>query len=319
MIYRLEIARSLAQAMRNDPKVLLLGEGVTDPKGIFGTTLEARERFPERVMETPLSENMITGACLGLALEGWKPVLVHARCDLLMTAMEHMVNTIAKWRHVHLDRPISLVVRALVGRGWGQGPNHSQALHAMFAHVPGLRVLYPVDPGSVASWLDDALSCGWPTLIMEPRRLYEVEALDYPNWQRPDVYLVTFGDVVLDAAVAAQQLDGMGIKAQVYPIEDVTCMALPEDNVPTVVADTGHLFCGAAAEVVARLTERGNTRTRRVGPPFTTLPTSARLEQAWYPSAGQIRAAVGELLDIETSSPLPQVVTSGDDGFKGPF
>ena len=142
MIYRLEIGRALAQAMQNDSKVLIFGEGVAKSAGIFGTTLEPAERFPERVTETPLSESMITGACLGLALEGWKPVLVHARGDWLMTAMEHMVNTIAKWRQVHQDRPFSLVIRALVGRGWGQGPNHSQALHAMFAHVPGLRVLY---------------------------------------------------------------------------------------------------------------------------------------------------------------------------------
>ena len=92
MIYRLEVAKALSQAMQNDPKVLLMGEGVVKPTGIFGTTLEAAEKFPDRVMETPLSESMLTGACLGLALEGWKPVFVHARTDWLPTAMEHLVK-----------------------------------------------------------------------------------------------------------------------------------------------------------------------------------------------------------------------------------
>ena len=127
-------------------------------------------------METPLSENMITGACLGLALEGWKPILVHARCEMMMPAMEHMVNSIPKWRAVHRDRHFALVVRAQVGRGWGQGPNHSQALHAMFAHLPGLRVLYPVQPADYSHWLEDIL--GW-SLVNQIARYNEVEALTY--------------------------------------------------------------------------------------------------------------------------------------------
>ena len=316
-MYRLEIAKALAQAMQNDPNVLIFGEGVTDPKGIFGTTSEAASRFPDRVIETPLSENMITGACLGLALEGWKPVLVHARCDLLMTAMEHMVNTVAQWRHVHRNRSFSMVIRALIGRGWGQGPNHSQAFHSMFAHVPGLRVLYPVNPESVASMLEDALSCGWPTLVLEPRRLYETESLSYPNWDNPDVFIVSFGDVVLDAALAAQELNQSGIKAQVFPIEDVSSMSVPKANIPVVVADTGHLFCGSTAEVMARLLEQGNTNVKRVGPPFTALPTSVVLERDWYPSSGDIITAVDELLG--TNTVIRNTTTVSDEKFHGPF
>jgi len=317
MKYRVEMANALVESLRRDPKAIILGEGVTDPKGVFGTTLEAHQQFPERVLETPLSENMITGACLGLALEGWKPILVHARCDMIMPAMEHMVNSVAKWRAVHRDRPISLVVRAVVGRGWGQGPNHSQAFHAMFAHVPGLRVLYPVHPSTVGFWLDEALSCGWPTVILEPRRLYEVETVHYPDWDKPDVYLVTFGDVVLDAAKVAWEMDKVGVKAQVYPIEDVSRMDVPGADAPVVVADTGHLFCGAAAEVAARLAEAGNTKVKRVGPPFLPLPTSAALEQNWYPSPGDIAKGVAELLDVSLA-PL-QATAVGDEGFKGPF
>ena len=109
----------------------------------------------------------------------------------------------------------------------------------------------------------------------------------------------------------------MGIKAQVHPIEDVGAMSLPEDNAPVVVVDTGHLFCGAAAEVMACLAERGNARTKRVGPPFTPLPTSLKLEQEWYPSVGQVLGAVGDLLDLTAT--VPQVMPASDNWFKGPF
>lgn len=317
MKYREEIAMALASTLRRDPKALILGEGVADPNGIFGTTFEAAQQFPDRVMETPLSENMMTGACLGLALEGWKPIYVHARCDFLMLAMEHMVNTSAKWRAIHKDRTFTMVVRALVGRGWGQGPNHSQAFHSMFAHVPGLRVLYPVQPANISHWINVAFTCGSPTLILEPRRLYEIESLDYPTWPQPDVFIATFGDVVLDAALAAKELSNIGIKAQVYPIEDVSTMPLPDENVPTVVADTAHLFCGAAAEVVARLAERGNTKVKRIGPPFMALPTSAALEREWYPSVADLVDGVCNLLDINAFQTA--AVNTGDDAFRGPF
>jgi pyruvate/2-oxoglutarate/acetoin dehydrogenase E1 component len=317
MKYREEMANALLKAMNDDPNVLIMGEGVADPKGIFGTTLEAFRQFPQRVMETPLSENMLTGACLGLALEGWKPILVHARCEFIMVSMEHLVNTIAKWSSVHQGRQFSLVIRALVGRGWGQGPNHSQAFHAMFAHVPGLRVLYPVDPRKINHWVSDAISSGGATIILEPRRLYEAESIDYPTWERPDAFIVTFGDVVLDAALAAVELEKVGIKAQVFPIEDVSAMPIPEDDVPVVVADTGHLFCGATAEVVARLAERGNSKIKRVGPPFVALPTSAALESEWFPSVSDLFDAVCDLLDRPET--LPRVALAGDTEFRGPF
>lgn len=317
MKYREEMAAALLRAMQEDSKVLVLGEGVTDPKGVFGTTLQCSKKFPERVVETPLSENMITGACLGMALEGWKPVFVHARCDFMMLAMEHMVNTSAKWRDVHDSKGLTFVARGLVGRGWGQGPNHSQAFHAMFAHVPGLRVLYPVDPANVAHWLNVALTCGSPTIMLEPRRVYEFETLDYSIVDNPDIFIVTFGDVVLDAAKAAEELLKSGVKAQVHPIEDVTAMQIPQTNAPVIIADTGHLFCGATAEVAAQLAEGGNSRIKRVGPPFIPLPTSMPLEKEWYPSVADILEAANRLLDIEV--PISEAVMVNDLSFRGPF
>jgi len=319
MKYRESLAKSLVDAMTNDPKVVILGESVTDPKGIFGTTLPSAQMFPDRVIEIPVSENMITGACLGLALEGWKPVLVHSRCEFMMVAMENMINTAAKWGAVHSERPFTMVFRALIGRGWGQGPNHSQAFHSMFAHVPGFRVLYPVLPDRVTYWMNEALSWNGPTVIFEPRRVYELESLEYPNWDDPDIYLVTFGDIVVDAVAAANELKERGIKAQVHPVEDVSALELPKENLPTVICDTAQLAFGASAEVVARLAERGNIKIKRVGPPFMPLPTSMPLEKEWYPTPGDILSAAYGLLDVQPDAGVPAIANALDDSFKGPF
>jgi len=97
----------------------------------------------------------------------------------------------------------------------------------------------------------------------------------------------------------------------------VTAMPVPVDNVPVVIADTGHLFCGATAEVTARLVELGNTKIKRVGPPFVPLPTSAALEKKWYPKVGDLFGAVCGLLDVPAN--FPEVAVAGDAAFKGPF
>ena len=252
MIYRLEIARSLAEAMQDDPKVLIFGEGVTDPKGIFGTTREAAVRFPDRVMETPLSENMITGACLGLALEGWKPVLVHARCDLLMTAMEHMVNTVAQWRHVHRDRSFSFVIRALIGRGWGQGPTHSQNLQAWFAHIPGLKVVMPTTAADAKGLLLSSIFDDNPVVFLEHRWLHNQEGyVPEGDVREPlgkakllhkgnDLSIVSMSYMTVEALHAVEHMEPQGIFCDVLDLRTIS--PLDWEMVFNSVRKTGRLL-----------------------------------------------------------------------------
>ena len=164
--------------------------------------------------------------------------------------------------------------------------------------------------------MTEAITGDAPAVFLEPRRMYEIETIEYPNWESPDAYAITFGDAVLDAAQVAVNLETKGIKLQVYPIEDVSALDLPEDDVPTVVVDTGHISFGAAAEVSARLAERGNHRVKRIGPPFVALPTSSILEDEWYPSMDDISSAICKLLDI---APTTVDYRPPDDGFIGPF
>ena len=308
MNYREALADSLCQAMADDDRVLCLGVGVADCKGIFGTTKEVAQRYPDRVVETPLSEHTLTGACVGLALEGYKPVLVHARADFLMLAMEHLVNTAAKWNASHgRTKPLPMVVRAIIGRGWGQGPQHSQNFASWLAAAPGLNILAPVTVKRAQYSIQDALVTGKPTVIFESRRLFETE-LDCPDAieaESTDIILLTVGDIVLDALAAVPLLRQVGIEAAVRPVEALTAQWLRRDRLkPYIICDTGFGFVQSVAD--------GSL----VCPEFRPCPTAASQEAEWYPSVDDIVRAACLRFSKLPPAPAGKIPL---DAFRGPF
>ena len=142
------IRDALWTALQTDPAVICYGLGVTDPKGVFGTTLGLEAAFgSDRVFDMPTAENAMTGIGIGAALGGLRPVMTHQRLDFALLSMDQIVNNAAKWRFMFGGRRgVPLTVRMILGRGWGQGPTHSQNLQAWFAHVPGLKVVMPATP-----------------------------------------------------------------------------------------------------------------------------------------------------------------------------
>src|SRR3989344_7593997 len=135
------IREATDQAMVDDQRVIIIGEGVPDPKGIFGTTLALRETFgSERVWDMPVSENALTGICIGAAVSGMRPILTHQRADFALLSLDQIMNNAAKWHYMFGGQvSVPLVIRMVVGHGWGQGTQHSQHLQALFAHIPGLK------------------------------------------------------------------------------------------------------------------------------------------------------------------------------------
>ena len=156
----------------SDPKALIFGVGVNDgAKYIFATTKRAAEAYPDRVIETPLSETMLTGAMVGLAADGWHPTLVHARADFLYLSGEHLLNTAATFRMIH-GKACPITVRAIIGRGWGNGPMHTKAPLRMF-DVPGIDLFTPKSAQGIYDAMTNAVCTGNPTVIMEQRHLYD--------------------------------------------------------------------------------------------------------------------------------------------------
>ncbi|MEW6489711.1 MAG: transketolase C-terminal domain-containing protein, partial [Thermodesulfobacteriota bacterium] len=306
-------------ALEADPAVFLLGEGIDDPGGVFGTTLGLKERFGDRVMDTPIAENGMTGVALGAALAGMRPVAIHMRVDFLPMAMDQIVNHAAKWSYMtggHVRAP--LTIRAIVGRGWGSAAQHSQSLQALFAHVPGLRVLLPASPRDAKGMLLESIFGEQPTIFLEHRWLYDhrqavpEERYEVPAGQAAvlrqggDVTLVASSQMVLEALEAADTLGAEGISAEVLdlrsvrPLDRDAVLASVRRTGRLVVADNGWGPCGVAAEVAAIAAEGAfealRAPVRRVTLPDVPTPASAPLEKAYYPGAAEIAAAARGIL-----------------------
>ena len=280
MLYKNAISQAMVDALRNDERVVIIGQNVTTPHGVFGTVSEAARLFPKRVLEMPISETMMTGACVGLAMEGWKPILVQPRADFSLFSFEHLINTAAKFNFLH-GEPLPFIMRCVVGRGWGQGPVHSQSWHHLLAQIPGLDVFMPVLPGRYHRWLKSALESGTPTIIFEPRRLYDHDLLgmsDQKYYPLPDITIFALGDMVLEGYEAVKVLEGMGVRPNLHVWEHV--VELPSTDHPYLLVDT----------VVHR------PSPGIVSPPFIPQGASVPMERMWYPSARDIVVRVCQLL-----------------------
>lgn len=309
------ISDSIVGLMERDGRVVLLGEGVADPKGVFGTCLEACKRFPKRVIETPLSETMLTGACVGMAMEGLFPLYVHARFDFALFCFEHLINSAAKL--AALGRPCPMVLRCIVGRGWGQGPTHSQTFHGMLAQVPGLRMFAPATPKQYKEAIQATTRANGPVIIMEPRRLYNQTLEQWMWWSHPQVQIVTVGDTLLDALEAQSILMRVGVKANLIPCAQLGLDCLPPGplDLPTVIVDMGVGAWGL-------MTTYHYPRCKVVAGSFSPTPASPEEEADWYPRPADIVAAACQLLDRPMpldDAQVPQDKPKADMPQGGPF
>lgn len=321
--YREAIREALAQALERDPRVFLIGEGIDDPGGVFGTTVGLKDRFgAERVMDMPIAENALTGVANGAAMTGTRPVLIHMRVDFLPMAMDQIVNHAAKWSYMTGGRvKVPLTMRAVIGRGWGSAAQHSQSLQALFAHIPGLRVLMPASPYDAKGMLLAAIAGDGPSLIIEHRWLYDQKegVPEEPYFVLPgkalvrregrDVTIAATSYMVYESLRAAGELEKAGISAEVIDLRSMQPLdgKLIVDSVRKtgrlIAADTGWKLCGMTAEVAALAAEHAHDRlkapVRRVCLPASPTPASHELEKAYYPTFEDIVRTAKEMMGKE--------------------
>jgi acetoin:2,6-dichlorophenolindophenol oxidoreductase subunit beta len=332
------------QEMARDASVVVFGLDVDDPKAIQGTTRGLLEKYgPERVFGTPLSEDAMTGAAIGMALAGLRPIHVHIRMDFLLLAINQLVNVAAKSRFMYGGRAqVPLVVRSMIGKSWGQGAQHSQGLHSLFMHVPGIKVVAPSTPYDAKGCLTAAIRDDDPVLFVEHRMLHfqkgpapEESYVVEPGKSRitvpgEDVTLVGISWMQVECLRAAKYLEEVGVRAEVIdpiwlsPLDVDTIVESVERTGRLLVVDTAWLNCGAAAEIVARVAERlqgvRDLRLKRMGFAPTTCPTTPVLEESFYPNARTIAAAARDLVEGGPSGWLPaERADLQDIEFKGPF
>lgn len=314
------------QVLREDEKTFILGLGASDPKGMFGTNLGLVEEFGnQRVMDAPLSENTLTGVSIGMAAMGFKPILVHHRLDFTLTAFEQMVNQAAKWFFNSAGKShLPLLIRMVVGRGWGQGPTHGQSLQTMFAHIPGLKVIMPATPQDAGDMIVGGINDGNPVIYIEHRWLHGIKSgvtqpftsykIGLARISKPgnDFTIVANSYSVVDSLLAARFLEHKGVSCEVIDMRSI----LPWDKdlilksiaktKRVLIADTGHISFGVTGEIISTIVEelwgQLDSKPLRVGFPDIPVPSASGLSKDYYPGPAEIAMKICNSIGIVLSA-----------------
>lgn len=334
---------AMRQEMERDPAVFVYGIGVPDHKAIFGSTLGLLEQFgPDRCFDTPLCEETMTGFGLGAAINGMRPIHIHIRVDFLLLAMNQLVNMVSNYTYSTGGKfKVPLVIRAVIGRGWGQGYQHSKSLHSYFAHIPGLKVVLPTTPNDAKGLLISAIRDDNPVIFLEHRWLYwavgEVPESSYTIpigegnilRQGSDVTVVAISWMNVEALKAAEILERYGVSVEIVdprtiaPFDDTLVIGSVSKTGHCIVAENDWLDCGFSAEVAARVSEkcfgRLKSPVKRIGFAATPCPTVRCLENEFHPNAVNIIRAVEEKLGLDPIDLSKEDFYSHERRFKGPF
>lgn len=339
--YSQALSEGMVQEMEVNPDIFITGIAVDYPSGIFGSTTEAYKRFgASRVFDAPAMENALTGICIGAAAVGKRPIIVHPRVDFMYLSFDMLLQLAAKWRYMYGGNAgqVPIVIRAIIGRGWGQGATHSQSIQAPLAHFPGLTVVMPAFPADAKGLMISALRHTGPTVILEYRTLYDTVG-DVPEdpvavplgkanvvRQGKDITIVASSYMAYEAVHAADELQKHGISAEVVdlrsirPLDEGTILESVRKTGHLIVADTSWELCGVASEVAALAAEKAfnylKAPVRRLSVADCPSPVSQPLEKAFYPTASTVARAALYMLGRE----VPGIASlERDDAFKGPY
>jgi len=313
------IAQGLGEAMAADERVVLMGQDIAEYGGVFKVTAGLVERFGrERVRNTPIIESGVLGAAMGLALEGWKPVVEMQYADFITCGFNQVVNNLAT-THYRWGAPVNVTIRAPFGGGIGAGPFHSQSMEAWFCHVPGLKVVVPATPADAKGLLRSAIDDPNPVLYFEHKFLYRAEKGMVPAGEYATplgvarvaragdaATIVTWGVGVRWALAEANRRAGAGVEFDVIDLR--TLVPWDRETVLASVRRTGRLLVlheasrtgGFGAEIASEIAEAAfeylDAPPVRVAGADTPIPFAKRLESEVYSAAGRLARAVDRLL-----------------------
>jgi len=317
--YSLAINEAIHQMMASDPSVFLIGQGTKSPWYVGNTAQGLLERFgASRVIDTPVSENAMTGAAVGAAIAGMRPVVVHPRMDFMFYAFDPIVNEAANWYYMNGGRAsVPVVFWGIINRGGEQAAQHSQALHATFAHIPGLKVVMPSTPYDAKGLMIAAIKDPNPVVFIDDRLLYRVEDVvpeevyeveigkGVIRREGKDVTLVAVSFMAHESVQAANELAKQGIDVEVIDLRSVKPIDAPlivKSVMKTgrlVIADGGWKSFGLSAEIAAIASEQAFTflkaPVKRLALPDCPAPASSVLEDAYYIKAHEIVKAVQKI------------------------
>jgi acetoin:2,6-dichlorophenolindophenol oxidoreductase subunit beta len=321
--FSLAINEALDLMMAKDKRVFVIGQGVKSPWYVGNTTRGLISKYTqERVIDTPVSENAITGCGVGAAIAGMRPVVVHPRVDFLMYGLDPLINQAANWNYMFGgNAPVPVVFWLIVNRGGEQAAQHSQALHALFSHIPGLKVVMPSNAYDAKGLLISAIEDNNPVVYIDERWLYNTS-----GFVPAGIYRVPIGQaqvrkkgtvitiaalsyMVKEALTAAAELEKCGISAEIIdlrsakPLDKKTLFASVKKTGRFMIVDNGWLTCGLSAEVASLVAEELfkylKSAVKRIALPDLPAPAARTLEEAYYPGASLIVKQVKQMLGKE--------------------
>jgi pyruvate dehydrogenase E1 component beta subunit len=340
----------MEKIMENNSSAIIMGQGVDDFKGIFGTTHNLHEKFGKnRVFDVPLAEEATTGIGIGASLNGLYPIQTHIRADFALVCMNQIINLASKYRYMFGGCfEVPMLIRLVVGRSWGQGAQHSQSLQSTFSHFPGLTVIMPSHPDTIlSSYAYAAAEYKNPVISIEHRLMYdlEFETEIYDKKHNPlhssyivrkgnDVTIVATSIMVLEAFRAAEHLNKeAGISCEIidlhscsHPQKEIILQSLKKTR-KLIVADTSWQAYGVAAEVCRWALEEDSALldapAKTIGMAPAPCPTAKSLEDIYYPNLSTLSDDIAKVVTgtLNHGIPLPDEKSMADvyKKFKGPF
>lgn len=342
------INEALHQAMDANENVIVYGLGVDDPKRIFGTTAGLKEKFgSERVFDMPASENAMTGVAIGASLNGIRPVMIHQRVDFFLLALDQLVNSAAKWHFMFNGQStVPITIRLIMGRGWGQGPTHSQDFHSLFAQIPGLKVVMPSTAEDAKGLLLESIFDDSPVLFLEHRWLHNTQGHVPENFYKiplgracrirkgNSATIVAMSIMTIEAIRAADFLSTYGIDCDVIDLRTIRPIDWPmifksvSRTGRLLAVDSGHTAGSVAGEIIAKVStelwEKMKSAPQRLAVPDFPEATSFALTKNYHIRAEHIVSKIAEMVGGE----IPVDTLVGErkhphdvpgDWFTGPF
>lgn len=344
--YKQALAEAMQEAMDTNPHALIIGQGVSDFKGIFDTMIGFSDRYPDRVIETPLAEDSVAGICIGAALNGAYPINTHIRADFGLLIFNQLINLAAKYKYMFGGLfEVPSMFRMVIGRSWGQGAQHSQSLQSLMAHIPGLVVVMPADPKSILeSYRYAVQEHRGPVVMLEHRLLYELDyedddtELSHPLFgsklerKGNDLTIIATSVMVLEAKRAASHLATNGINVEIINLHSIShpdnemILKSVKKTGRMLIADTSWAAYGVSAEMNRIVNEYDPSilkcPTKSMGMVATPCPTAKVLEDMYYPDVHDLVDTCARMVKgSEHNCELPekQSMTDFYKHFKGPF
>ena len=320
LTYGQAIREGLYQALEADSMVFAIGQGLWSPWYVGNSMQDLDKSFgKDRIIDSPVSENGITGIAIGAALGGMRPIVIHPRMDFMLLAIDQIVNEAANWHYIFGgESNVPIVIRSIINRGGEQGAQHSQALYSWIMHIPGLKVVAPSTAYDAKGLMLASIADNNPVIYVDDRWLYDHSAVvpqepyEIPigkaniDFQGSDVTLVGISYMAQEAREAAQVLRKDSISVEVIdlrslsPLDTTTILQSVKKTGRLIIADGAWATCGASAEIAAVVAQQGfqylKSPIERITLPECPAPTSKSLEDVYYPDKADIVSAIRNLL-----------------------